>query len=354
MLKKIIPLLILAIIFTVTYQVTTEEESIAISKIKEKLQRKNSTKSFHSNSPSNNSPEEETISREAINSRPESLVEKIPSEIRPEGIDASEKKSAGLNVTGAERRKQNRILPRKSSPKPGGTSDSGSSDRRSGGMIGATQAQGGASLRTLVVTENGEGETYLLMEALRLLRSGDKLQIRKGTYTFLMNYLSIPDVDITGEGEETILEVPETLRLQQRNLTLKKIRLMNTGTSSAIEVAGGKKISLEDVTLVGNGNDCITVIRGDLNISRVKLERCNRGLFLRDSTPLIKELEVNDSDYGIYFTGSSGFGIIGMKAETINLFSVFFTSESAGNITCTGCKLTENASNRRNRLINKK
>lgn len=353
MLKKIIPLVILAIIFTVTYQVTTKEESIAISKIKEKLQRKNSNKSPKTNTPSIETSEEKSTLSESLNVRPDPQIEKVPSEIRPQGISADNKKPEDPGVSSSLPARHKRILPRReTSPSGGKASDRSGSDPRSGGP--GSPVSSGASIRTFIVSENGEGETYLLMEALRMLRSGDKLQVRKGTYTFLMNHLSIPDVDITGEGEETILEVPETLKLQQRNLTLKKLRLMNTGTSSAIEVSSGKKITAEDVALVGNGNDCITVIRGDLNLSRVKLERCNRGLFLRDSAPVINELEVSDSDYGVYFAGTGGFAIKGMKAETINLFSVFFTSESSGTITCTGCRLTENSSNRRNRLLLKK
>lgn len=356
MLKKLIPLLFLAIIFTVTYQVTRDTESAGISAIKEKLRKKiEEEKSSEQKkaSPGSASPISSPI-KKAPEPNP-SLVDDNASSSDPfeSKTTVTKKVDGDTKDSNFRKRRQKRIFPDRENTTSASTA--AAPDRPQSSPSMAQGAEGsvtsGASQRTFVVTENGEGESYLLLEALRMLRSGDKLQVRKGTYTFLMNHLAVPDVDITGEGEETIIEIPETLRVQQRNLILKKLRLLNTGTSSAIEVTNGKRITANDVTLIGNGNDCISVIKGDATLTNVRLERCNRALLVREATPQLNQLVVNDSDYGIYFAGNAGFGVTGLKAETINLFSVFFTSESSGTITCTGCRLTENATNRRTRLL---
>lgn len=354
MLKKIIPLIFLGILFVVTYQVTKEEESAAISAIKEKLQKNinDDRPSAEVKEPPKNSPDISHINQLSDNS-PRDILNENPSPSESPKAKAPIDKKSGTVASSLKRRNKKRIFPEriKSPPDPGSL-DQSSSPAPAVGSSGA--ATTGASKRVLIVTENGEGESYLLMEALRMIRSGDKLQIRKGNYTFLMSNLGIPDIDITGEGEETVLEIPETLRLQQRNLSLKKIRLMNTGTSSAIAVSNGKKITAEDVSIIGNGNDCISVSKGDVSLTNVRIERCNRALSVGESTPVLNQVKVNDSDYGIYFSGTRGFEMSGITMETVNLFSIFFTSESSGIITCTGCQLTENASNRRNRLLLKK
>lgn len=354
--KKLLIVISLFLITTVTYLVTTEKAPSKIAAAKEKLQsnlalEEEAKRESLANSKSKNG---EPFVTETTSYEPPQkalLDDSFPDEknkIVPEKAD-----QAGVSVPEKRRRKRRRIFPPKEviSRVKTGTEDSNSANSAiRGGGGGATVISG--SPRIFVVTESGEGEAYVLMEAIRLLNPGDKIELKNGTYSLLIGHLSVPDFEIAGEGEGTLLELPETLKLLQQNLTFRNLKLANTSTGAAVEIRNDKKLTLQNVELQGNGNDCLEVSKGQVVANDSDFKRCNRAIYLKsNSTGQISGITISDSDYGIFHEGENAQTITNLKAENINLFSVFFAPGSSGNVTCISCTLTDNSTNRKTKLI---
>ena len=344
--KKVI-FLILALTATgLTLQVMTEEDSQDISRIKEKIKTRNDSEVP---SPKTN------LSRSSFSSSNE-LSEKrfLPEDNFP---DTKAKVEAEEDATIASEDKKlvtkKRLFPRKSQSTATDAPDEKSLKRKSSpaGAEGGTNISSVGKTRVFNVTENGGGDSYLLLEALRLLNSGDKIQLQKGQYSILISHLTLPDFEITGQGDETILELPETLKLQRNNIVLKNLKLLNTSTSVGSSVTAGKNLTLDNVTFDGNGNDCLRVTDARLSLTNIRLNRCNRGIHVKNATGDFSQIEVSDSDYAVFFEGGPEMVLSTLKADTVNLFSIFFSSDSTGNVTCQNCRLGDNHTNLRSRLI---
>lgn len=205
--------------------------------------------------------------------------------------------------------------------------------------------------RVLVVSETGEGETLLLQEAFRLVKTGDKILLKKGHYAPLMNHLQLPSFELAGEGAETIVEIDDTLRVHRFDLSLKDLKLLHTGAGAAIEGKNGRKLLIENVELQGNGNDAIRVHGGNLRITNLKLQKVRRGIDIKNTASFsATKLQIVDSAYGIYSENNNNFAIDQFKTDRIDLFSVFFAGRATGHLECSQCVLGENSSNRVERL----
>lgn len=354
--KKIWIIISVLLIAIVTYWVTAEKDTSDIVAAKEKLltnlarEKEDKKQNLQKSQPAKyDSPSlTQTPNDEPV---PNSLMDdNLPKETKVVPVKTDKANPA---VSKKRANQRNRIFPPKevlpeSASAVEKTGDSGSAIRGGGG--GSTVITG--SPRIFVVTETGEGEAYLLMEAIRILNPGDKIQLKKGSYSLLIGHLSVPDFEIDGEGPETLLELPETLKLQQQNLTFRNLKLANTSSGALVEIRNEKKLTLQNVELQGNGNDCVEITKGQIVANDLEVQRCNRAVFLKaNSTVQISGLNISDSDYGIFMEGDKAQTITNLKTENINLYSIFFASGSSGNVTCISCTLTDNATNRKARLI---
>lgn len=348
--KKIFIVPTLFLIAIVTISVTKDEESADISTAKKKLltnlaleeakkessaksQVKNSAPSLPSSEPSRRIETSQLESSDSPVKNASNVTKAKPSEVKTKRL---KKRIFPPRKILAEAKKASDVKDRKeSATNPGG---------------GTTVFTGAP--RTFVVTETGEGEAYLLMEAIRLLNPGDKIQLKNGTYSLIVGHLTIPDFEISGEGEETQIELPEPLKLLQQSITFKNLTLLNTSSGAAVLIRNDRRLVLENVEIRGNGNDCIEVNGGKVIITDLKLQRCNRAILLKAvSTIEGSGLNISDSDYGIYSDSSSKQSVRNLKAENINLYSVFFSSTTSGGLTCITCTLPDNMTNEKRKLI---
>ncbi len=340
----------------VTYQVTADKTHPEIVSAKEKLltnlaHEKEEIKQHAPKAPVKQHVPMNTETR-SVDPPADSFRGLLPDEdkVEPKQTDKS-----AVTVKEKAPRKRRRIFPPKdvlAKTGSGSEKDGDASSAIRGGGAGGGSTVISGSPRVFVVTETGEGEAYLLMEAIRLLNPGDKIELKKGTYSLLIGHLSVPDFEIAGEGEGTLLELQETLKLQQQNLTFRDLKLANTSSGAAIDIRNNKKLTLQNVQIQGNGNDCLEVNQGQVFANDFEVQRCNRAIYLKaNSSVQISGISISDSDYGIFVEGENPQTITNLKAENLNLFSVFFTSGSAGNLTCISCTLTDNSTNRKNKLI---
>jgi hypothetical protein len=208
--------------------------------------------------------------------------------------------------------------------------------------------------RVLTVTEDGKGDSFLFREALRVLGPGDKILLKKGNYKFQINDFSLADLIIAGEGEESVLEVSETIEVAGHNLEMKNLKVQHYGTGVALSVFRGKKLLLENVFLHGNGSDGIRVKDGHLDLSNLKIQNMQFALELHRSLSFKgRNIEISNSDFGLHYLNNNDLTIDGLKTSNIISNSIFFSSGSKGKLTCKQCKLGENATNHTERLIYK-
>lgn len=324
-------------IIIVAYSVTTEENSPEISFAKEKLL---SNLARRNNVNHKVIPADEHVRSSVITDNAEAFGNEEKEDahsVKPSQTQSSAKKLKKYRSAGK------------------GSSSITSSDL-SPARSGNPQVKGGSQVisggpRTFTVTESGNGETYLLMEAIRLLNAGDIINLKKGSYSLLIGHLSVPDFEIRGEGNESFIELPESLKLKQ-NLTLKDLKLSNTSTGPAVEIINQKKLILQNTDIQGNGNDCIEVRNGTLVANNIQLQKCNRALLLRTSSAVEGSgFSISDSNYAIFSDSSSLQSVKNLKAESINLYSIYFSRGTSGNVSCVSCDLPDNATNIKRKLI---
>lgn len=204
----------------------------------------------------------------------------------------------------------------------------------------------------LTVTEDGKGDTFLFQEALRLLQPGDKLLLKKGNYKFPTHELGVTDLSISGEGEETTLEVSETVNLNKMNLELRDLKIQHYGAGSTLAVSKASKLTLDNVIFQGNGSDGIKVNGGHVKLNKLNIQNMHYALEI--SNPLAfeaSEIEISNSDFGLYLSGEKSIAISALRTSNLISNSVFFNPEATGKLTCKACKLGENPANLMNRLI---
>jgi hypothetical protein len=204
----------------------------------------------------------------------------------------------------------------------------------------------------LTVTEDGNGDTFLFREALRLLQPGDKLLLKKGNYKFPSSELGVMDLSISGEGEESVLEVSETVNLNKLNLELRDLKIQHFGAGATVVVSKASKLTLDNVILLGNGSDGIKVSGGHVKFNKLNIQNMHYALEI--GNPLTfeaNEIEVSNSDFGLYLSGEKSIAISALKTSNLISNGVFFNPEATGKLTCKACKLGENPANLMDRLI---
>lgn len=231
-----------------------------------------------------------------------------------------------------------------------GTASAQSKDKN----IGITQTISGGTpaARILTVSENGEGGSYLLTEALRSLRPGDKIFLRKGHYKQNLNIPDLPDFSISGEGPDSVLELNETFRVHHFNLAAENLKIIYYGNGEAISVAAGKKLVISKILLKNNGNDGIAINQAHLQASELTVQTAQHGLLFKNPLTIqIDRIQISDSDFGMQIAGEKNLSVSNLEVKNSHIRAVFFVDGSRGKLTCYQCRLGDSPSNHADRLV---
>jgi hypothetical protein len=198
-----------------------------------------------------------------------------------------------------------------------------------------------------VVANDGSGDSTSLKDVLNQISNSEKIILKKGSHVWPDDIFFNRNIEIKGEGPESIIEVSKTIFMKNYKMIMSNLKVIHKGESCAFAVTVGAELNLQRVHLIGhNENTGIEVRAGNLFLNDVQLERFFWGL--RIVNPLqvdINDVSVSHARIGAYIKSDDHLKFQNFSTDFIREYAIYFDEKYYGKLTCTACKLGLEKSN---------